>query len=119
MSAQIDSIDVMSNILQPTNFDFESNTHLSDIESDFGGAASKARGYADHSFESSFTLSSNLKYLCILIKIQLRKFQQERSFIDHLQAAFSTCRDFIYLVQYFKNPRNIAEKGLRLMEMIL
>ena len=74
---------------------------------------------ADHSLESSFTLNSNLKYMVVLIKINLLKYQQERSSNEYLKMAFSSCRDFIYLAQYFRNPVNIVEKGLHLLDKIL
>ena len=61
---------------------------IDDAMSDFGGGGDTSLYMrsmaADHSFEQSFTLHSNLEYMTLLIKINLNKYQQERNCVDHL-----------------------------------
>ena len=50
-------------------------TEVPDNISDFRGISPRNNATrSDHSFESSFTLNSNLKYMSLLIKINLRKY---------------------------------------------
>lgn len=76
------SLDYISNTNITTNLDETAlsdakftYTEVPDIISDFGGKSPRNAGTrSDHSFESSFTLNSNLKYMILLIKINLRKY---------------------------------------------